>query len=193
MAVLYLLKLNYLLHKRKIILILQVDSKHGRFTSRNFDLLTIFLILMGDSEKLKIFNMKTNIKNLFSLSLTGDEYFDDKQEKFELVSCPVNKNTCDEIRQAVNTDYLASQQFHLDKNYQKSMDALQSAYKRTLLITEYSCTNCADFFRTTIKESMEEIKKEQQKLPFRILNFKHFQIIPFNLRTVFKRNVSLAK
>ena len=137
--------------------------------------------------------MKTNIKDLFSLSLTGDEYFNDKQEKFELVSCPVNKSSCEKIRNSINADYLESQQFQLDKNYERSIKALQSAYNRTLLITDTSCANCADFFRATIQQSMEEIKKEQQKSSFGLLNFKHFHIVPFNLRTIFKRNVSLAK
>jgi len=130
--------------------------------------------------------MKANIKNLFSLSMTDDEYFNDKQEKFELVSCPINEKFCKELRPAINKDYLESQQFQLDKNYQNSIEILNSAYNKTMVLTEPTCAGCASFFRATIKQSLEEAKKEQRKMSYSIFNFKRFRIVPVDFETALK-------
>lgn len=129
-------------------------------------------------------NMKANMRNLFSLSITDDEYFNDKQEKFELESCPKNEMFCKKLLPAINKDYLVSQQFQLDKNYQKSIEALNNAYNKTLLLTEPTCAGCADFFRDTIKQSLLEVKKEQRKMSYGLFNLKRYHIVPVNFETI---------
>ncbi len=119
--------------------------------------------------------MKANIKKLFSLSMREEEY--NKQEKFELVSCPINEKFCKELRPAINKDYLIAQQFHLNKEYQKSLESLKSAYSKTLVLTEPACAGCAKFFRDTIKQSMEEIQNEQQKRSLGFFNFKRHKVL----------------
>ncbi|HKI89650.1 MAG TPA: hypothetical protein VKA38_11530 [Draconibacterium sp.] len=130
--------------------------------------------------------MKANIKNLFSLSMTDDEYFNDKQEKFELVSCPIHEKFCKELRPSINEDYLISQHFQLDKNYQKSIESLNSAYNKTLVLTDPACAGCSDFFRTTIKQSIEEVKNEHKKISVGLFNYKRYRLSSIQLETVLK-------
>ena len=114
--------------------------------------------------------MKANIKNLFSLSMREEDF--SKQEKFELVSCPINEKYCNKIRPAINKDYLVAQQFHLNKDYQKSIETLKSAYSKTLVLREPACAGCAEFFQETIQQYLGEIQKEQKKVSFGFLKFK---------------------
>ena len=126
--------------------------------------------------------MKANIKKLFSLSMREEEY--NKQEKFELVSCPINEKFCKELRPAINKDYLVAQQFHLNKDYQKSIETLKSAYSKTLVLREPACAGCAEFFRDTIKQYMGEIQTEQKKTSIGFLNFKRHKLFQSSMETV---------
>ena len=109
--------------------------------------------------------MKPNVKNLFSLSITDTEYFKDMKEKFELVSCPIHERHCEKLRSNLNKSYFDSEQYHISKEYQKSVELLKSAYVRTFELTHPVCANCADFFRSTIEESLINIENEQRKMP----------------------------
>lgn len=131
--------------------------------------------------------MKTAIKNLFSLSITDTEYFKDRQEKFDLVSCPLQKKFCKRILPAINRDYLMSQEYQLNKEYQKSLELLKDAYNKTQLLAEPACTGCAKFFHATIEQSVEAIKNEQQTMSLGLFNFR-YRIAPLNIETVLKIN-----
>jgi len=118
--------------------------------------------------------MKANLKNLFAISMREEDL--SKQEKFELVSCPINEKFCNKIRPAINKDYLVAQQYHLNKDYQKSIETLKSAYSKTLVLREPACAGCAKFFQDTIQQYLGEIQKEQKKVSFGFLNFKRHRI-----------------
>jgi len=120
--------------------------------------------------------MKANIKDIFSLSAIDTEYFNDKQEKFELVSCPLNGKHCKTLRLSINKDYQESQLYHRNKIYQKSLDSLKSAYNTTFKLTESTCGNCAELFRSSIIQSMEEIKNEHYKSSVGLLRYKLHRI-----------------
>ena len=130
--------------------------------------------------------MRTTIKNLFSLSITDTEYFENRKEKFELVSCPIKKMFCKETIASINEDYLMSQKYHLNKEYEKSLESLKSAYYKTMILAEPACAGCGDFFRSTIKQSMEAIKNEKYTMSLRLFNFKRYQIAPLNIESVLK-------
>lgn len=116
--------------------------------------------------------MKATLKSLFTLTASDSEYFNDEQEKFELVSCPFNEEHCKELRGAVNKDYRESQLYRRNKEYPKALDLLNRAYNNTFELTKPSCANCAVFFRNSIVESMTNIKKEQQKRSGGLFNIK---------------------
>jgi hypothetical protein len=113
-----------------------------------------------------------NLKNLFTISVSDTEYFNDGQEKFELVSCPVKENYCSEIRPAINKYFQESQLYRRDKIYQKSIESLHNAHNCTTKLTEPSCANCAAFFRSTINQSLQTIQKERQKSTAGLFGFK---------------------
>ena len=119
--------------------------------------------------------MKASIKNLFAISMREEDF--SKQEKFELVSCPIKEEFCNKLRPAINKDYLVAQQLHLNKDYQKSIETLKSAYSKTLLLREPACAGCADFFQDTIMQYLGEIQKEQKKGSFGFLNFKRHKVV----------------
>jgi hypothetical protein len=130
--------------------------------------------------------MKANINNLFSLSMREGEYFNNKQEKFELVSCPIKEKFCKELRPAINKDYLVAQQFYLNKDYQKSIESLKSAYSKTWVLKEHACANCAKLFRVTISQSLENIQNEQHKTSFSLFRSKRYQLDSLQLDPVLK-------
>ena len=116
--------------------------------------------------------MKAIIKDLFSISTSDTEYFNDEQDKFELISCPINEKYCKKLRPAINKDYQMSQLYRRDKIYQESINSLKCAYDSTFQLKEASCANCANFFRNSIIESMENIKNEQRRRSAGLFNIK---------------------
>lgn len=120
--------------------------------------------------------MKANIRNLFSVSMTDGEYFNDAQEKFELVSCPLQGKFCKNVRSAISKDYLESQKYLRNKEYQRSIYLLKDAYQKTFELTEPSCANCAEFFRSSINQSLENIQQEQQSLSLGLFSLKRFRL-----------------
>mgnify|MGYP006292224877 CR=1 FL=1 len=108
--------------------------------------------------------MKATIKNFFSITITEEQYFRNIKPKFEIVHCPSSKNCCEEILPSLNENYFISQQFYLDKEYQHSIEALKKTYNKTFEIDNPSCNKCAALFRSTIHQSMEDIKREQDEM-----------------------------
>jgi hypothetical protein len=118
--------------------------------------------------------MKAKIKGLFSLSVSDIEYFNDKQEKFELVNCSIEATHCKELLPEINKNYRESEQYRRNKDYQRSIDSLKSAHNKTLALTEPSCAKCAEFFRTSIAQSLENIRNEQEEMSAGIFGVKRF-------------------
>lgn len=130
--------------------------------------------------------MKTSIKDYFSLSVTDTEYFKNKKEKFELVSCPLNEKHCKEIRPSLNKSYLESDQYYINKEYHRSIELLKDAHNQTYELREPACSNCADFFRSTIEQSLTQIQKEQRRMSRGLFRFKGFQFVSLNLGPALK-------
>lgn len=115
------------------------------------------------NEKLR--SMKDKWRGLFSLSVRDSEYFNKKEAKFELVSgCPKEGNVCINHLSAINKSFASSQNYHLNKDYRRSIESLKYAYSLTSELQTSSCMECAELFRSTIIQSLEYIHEDLQKM-----------------------------
>ena len=114
------------------------------------------------------------IFNLFSTK--KESYLNNKEKKkFELVSCPQNGIYCKNILPAMNKYYADFDAFYLNKEYDKSINALKNAYNKTLELPESPCANCAANFRSTISDSVENIHCELKSMSKGLFATNRFQ------------------
>lgn len=108
--------------------------------------------------------MKTTLKGLFSVSESETDYFNNKQDKIEVVSCPRDGMICQEQLSLINKSYIVSEHYFRDKDFQQSIDSLKEAFYETFELDESPCTKCALHFRSTITESLENMHGELKKM-----------------------------
>lgn len=119
--------------------------------------------------------MKGKRRGLFSLSVEDSEYFNDMQDKFELVSCPSDGINCVEHRLVINKSFLESGKHLNNKDYQRSIEALKSAFYKTTELQETTCLKCAELFRLTITQSLEQIHADLEKMSKSFFYSKRYQ------------------
>lgn len=103
-------------------------------------------------------------EGVFSLSVLDTDYFNDMQNKIEIVGCDRNEIICNGHLSSINKYFLESERYRRDKDYPRAIEKLKSAYYITTEIKDKSCLNCSKFFRNTIDESLLHIKDELKKL-----------------------------
>lgn len=108
-------------------------------------------------------------------SQNSSDSLTDKQEKFELISCPLNGKFCTEIRAEMNQNYVDYANFRSMKNFDKSIQALENAYNQTMELPESPCAACAVFYRSTITESVEDVHNELKGMAKGIFSTKRFE------------------
>lgn len=119
---------------------------------------------------------KDKVRGLFSISVPESQYFNDKQNKFELVGgCPQEYKVCKEQLLFINESYLASSRYLRDKNYVGSIDALKGAFDKNNELQEPSCIKCAELFRSTITQSLELIHEDLHKMSNGLFRRKRYQ------------------
>lgn len=111
------------------------------------------------------------------MSIKESKYFNDKQDKIELVgNCLLgDKYLCKKQLSVINKKFLASSRYFRDKDYTRSIEELKSAFYITTEIQETSCTKCIELFRSTITESLENIHADLQKMSTGFFVRKHYQ------------------
>ena len=119
--------------------------------------------------------MKANLKRVFSFSASDTEYLNEKQDKIELLSCPRNGRICQEHLAVVNKCYVVSEHYRKEKDYERSIDTLKSAFYKTTELVELPCSKCASLFRSTITESLENIQNELENMSTGIFGKKRYQ------------------
>ncbi len=119
-------------------------------------------------------------------------YLNQKQEKFELVSCPIKKIFCVDILPEINELYSESEIARINKEYQRSVELLQKAYYKTQELCETSCAGCVDFFQTSINETLEMVQQELHDMSTGIFNRKGYQIV-YEKLNLFLRNMNSFK
>lgn len=108
--------------------------------------------------------MKKRMEKGFSLSENDEDYFKEGEDQIELVRCPRGGASCNDHRVVINKYLLASRNFHLNKDYHRSIEALKVAYSKTTDLQEPTCTNCAALFRCIVTQSLENIHDDLHKM-----------------------------
>lgn len=119
--------------------------------------------------------MKATTDRLFSFSEAETEQYPIKQDKIELVSCPRKNMICQEHLSVVNKCYVESEQYFRDKDYQRSIDTLKTAFYKTTELAGSPCSNCANLFRSTIADSIEDIHGDLKKMASGLFSKKRLQ------------------
>lgn len=120
--------------------------------------------------------MRTNMSKLFTFSAMDSEYFNDKQNKIELVSCANEGSNCKELLAVINNNYLESNIYRREKEFQSSIEKLKITFYRTLELQDIQCIKCADFFRSTIIETLKKLKTELKKTSKGFFGTKRYQL-----------------
>jgi hypothetical protein len=115
------------------------------------------------------------MRRLFSFSETETENFNVKKEKIEVVSCPRKEMVCKEHLSVVNKCYNESELYRRERDFQRSIDILKSAFYKTTELKELPCSKCAVLFRSTITESLKNIHDELGKMTTGIFGNNRYQ------------------
>jgi hypothetical protein len=108
--------------------------------------------------------MKNRMEKEFFLSENDKDYLEEGENKIELVRCPRGGVNCSDHRKVINKYLLASRNFHLNKDYNRSIEALKVAYAKATDLQEPTCTNCAVLFRCIVTQSLENIHDDLHKM-----------------------------
>ena len=137
--------------------------------------------------------MKDMMRRLFSFSATETENYKDKQFKIELVSCPLKEMMCKFHLSTIDKSYLESEQYRKEGDFQKSINTLKSAFNKTTELMEHPCTKCAQFYRSSIIESLENIHEELENITSGIFGNKKYQSSYINANNVLKEFENVGK
>ncbi len=118
--------------------------------------------------------MNDKIRRLFLLTETDTEYFNDKVDKIEYVRGSLDLR-CTEHLFKVNNSYHESEKFQRNKDFHNSIETLKKAYYKTLEIKEPSNIKFAEFLRSTILNSLENIHRELEKMSSGIFRTKRYE------------------
>ncbi len=122
--------------------------------------------------------MKANKRDLISLNVTSNEHINGKDfDKIELISCPLLEEECRIHLREFNKSFSESNHYRVEKDFFRSIDTLKIAYYKTNdLNTKHPCSGCARFYRSTIIESLENLKDELTKMTSGFWGNKHYQV-----------------
>lgn len=125
-----------------------------------------------------------------SISGNKSKYIDESNPKIDLVKCHLNNSHCKKYLSEINQDFLDSENYRSNKEYNRAMEHLKSAFKNTFEKKENYCFRCADLFHSTLVQSLESIHEELQKLTTGFFRAKRYQPsleMAENLLTEFKK------
>jgi len=117
-----------------------------------------------------------SMKRQFLSSDKSTVYHQLKENKIELLNCRLGAGNCKESLSIINKCYVDAHCYRLDKDYLNSIDSLKSAFFSTCDLKEDTCKKCAEFFRMTIKQSLENINGELYELTNGFIGNKSYQL-----------------
>lgn len=135
--------------------------------------------------------MKENRRGSVSFSKNDKDYFREEENKIELLGCQRGGTNCVDHRAEINKNFQDSHAFHREKDYRRSIEALQNAFHKTSELEEHSCLRCAEFFRSTITDSLENIHDDLHRISTGLFKKKRFQssyVMAQNVLNEFKKN-----
>lgn len=101
---------------------------------------------------------------VFSGSKDEEKSSANEQLTFELVSCPKDGIRCEGHRGVMNENMAAAKKHRINKDYQKAIIELKTAFEQTSYLQADTCQNCVKLFRSTIIYSLEAIQDDLQKM-----------------------------
>jgi hypothetical protein len=104
--------------------------------------------------------MNDNMSRLSLLSVSDTEYFNDKKDKIELINCPFKEKRCTNHLSVINKSFLEADRGRRNKDFNKSIESLKSAFYVTTELQGFQCVECAKLFQSAITQSMENIHGE---------------------------------
>ncbi len=119
--------------------------------------------------------MRAYLNELFSSSAKNTQA-ENNSCKIELVSCPSQEKVCIGHLTAINQSYVQSEQQRKDKDFYNSIETLKHAFNRTNEMTDSSCVRCSELFRTTITDSLKNIKDELGMMTSGFMGNKRYQL-----------------
>jgi len=108
--------------------------------------------------------MIAKLRELFSFLVTNTQHDSERQFNIELVNCPLKEMMCQGHHSSINKSFIESETYRKEKDFNNSIETLKSAFDRTTELMQHPCTSCAQHFRSTIAESMENIHDELGKM-----------------------------
>ena len=117
-----------------------------------------------------------SVKKQFLSSDKSVVYHQLKENKIELLTCHIGSKNCKEPLSVINKCYVEAHCYRLDKDYLNSIDSLKSAFLSTCDLKEDTCKKCAEFFRLTITQSLENINGELYDLTNGFIGNKSYQL-----------------
>lgn len=116
--------------------------------------------------------MKKKRKDQF---LQSGEDTGSNKNKIELLSCPHTGKDCKDHLSLINQSFSESHIYKQNKNFQGSIEALKNAFEKTNELQDLSCSTCAEFFRSTIALSLENMHDELNEMSTGIFGRKRYQ------------------
>jgi hypothetical protein len=97
--------------------------------------------------------------------LSGDAGLNNNRpDKIEILDCPHECWNCKLILVDINRLFYDSEQYQIDKEYQFSVLSLKKAFEKTYELVLPVEQQCANLFRLTIIESLENIHQELKRM-----------------------------
>lgn len=115
-------------------------------------------------------------KKFISQEDTDDFNEYQKEDKFNLIKCHLEKNYCHNILKGVNRLYAESELARINNEYLRSVDFLQEAYYKTKELKESSCVKCVNLFQSNINQTIEIMKDELNEISHGFFSKKNYQL-----------------
>ncbi len=107
--------------------------------------------------------MIERLRELFSFHVASPEQKTDNSLNIELVRCPLREMLCNVQLATINDNLIESEKYRKEKDFNKSIETLKSAFQRSTELLNHPCTSCVQHLRTKIFESLESINDELAK------------------------------
>ena len=106
--------------------------------------------------------MKINWNKIFSVSASESELY--AGDKIEFTGCKLSGMFCLNYLPKINEHFRESDLFYRDKDFNRSIEALEKAWYKAAEIKESDCQGCVMFFQATVIQSLEGLCNELEKM-----------------------------
>ncbi len=109
----------------------------------------------------KTTGMKLKWNKLFSLRIYGKSF--DTMDKIKFTGCNKIEKNCMNYIPELNDCFRESDRHYKNRDFARSIEALEKAYNKVHEIQQPACFNCTLFLQATVVQSVEFIQNELEK------------------------------